>query len=282
MLSLTSALRMRITSILIFCGACALLLPTFRATSQQAGQGRRIVDDKYSYSDCPVKIIGIETSKHQITMKEVFLDDDDWMKGLRIRVKNESDKIITHVGIGIHFDRPPNQSEQAGAFWELWYGVSPFHYKPQEDIPPPIVRVIQPGETELIPFSEREYDALKAFLAELKFPSSVEKIHVSVYTIGFADGTAWSGQLYRRDPKSETGWRPADKPQGSVRNRTAFSFPFLLAPYKVDSELRLESIAWNKSGARPLNPRPQQGSQCGKALVAIYQCPKPTLKLQLR
>jgi hypothetical protein len=43
-----------------------------------------------------------------------------------------------------------------------------------------------------------------------------------VDTIGFADGTAWSGEFYERDPKAKRGWKSLEKPKSSARNRAAF------------------------------------------------------------
>ena len=172
------------------------------AAEPQADQRPRVVDDKYSYSDCPVKIVGVETSKRKVVLGESFSDDDEWMKGLKVRVENTSGKDLTHVGIRITFDPPVDQKDQTRASWDVWYGVSPFYYKAEEPIPPPQVREIQPGEIESVVLSDTQYDALRTFLKDIKFPSSIERIHISVYTIGFADGTAWGGQLYRRDPRS--------------------------------------------------------------------------------
>ena len=191
------------------------LLPQFVATSQDANRRERVIDDKHSYLDCPIKVIGVETSKTTVTLGKSFLGDDDWMKGLTVRIKNTSDKVVTHVGIAVHFDRPGDQAGQPGAVWDLSYGVNPFHFKPEEPIPPPTVRLIQLGETTSIALSDTEYDAMRVFLADVGFPPSIERIHISVSTIGFVDGTAWGGTLYRRDPDTRHGWRAVDKPKGS-------------------------------------------------------------------
>jgi hypothetical protein len=214
MLSLRSVLQERKTSMFVVCSACVLLLMQFRVGSYQSGQRERVIDDvTYSYRECPVKIVGVETGKRQVPLRKPFLDDDDWMKGLTIRIENKSDRVITHVTIAIFFDRPAEQAdqpEQPGALWEISHGVSPFDFKSNESMPPPIVRAVQPGETEPIALSGSQYEAMMSFLRDIKF-SPIERIHVSVYTIGFADGTGWRGQLERRDPKSPYGWSPVDR-----------------------------------------------------------------------
>jgi hypothetical protein len=189
------------------------------ASGQQFNPRERVIDDKYSYESCPIKIVGVETSKHKVTLGKSFSDDDDWLNGLAVRVENTSGKVVTHVGIKLVIERPADERDQPRASWDLWYGVSPFSVKLGEPIPPSQVRPIQPGETETIVLSDTEYDSLRSFLKDVKFPASIEMIHISVYTIGFADGTAWGGQLYRRDPGARGGWTPADEPRGRARKR---------------------------------------------------------------
>jgi hypothetical protein len=219
----------------------ALLRPHSAKSGQQTDQRERLIDTKGSYPDCPIKIVGLETGKRKISLGKPFPDDDDWIKGLRIRVKNFSDKSLTHVGIRIDFERPASQANLAGAVWDLWYGLNPFSIRPDEDIPPPLVRLIEPHETELIELSETEYEAMRVFLTEVSFPASIERIHVSIYTIGFTDGTAWAGQLYRRDRGSKHGWTPADKPKGSARKRAAFSSNITLVSYETRSAFASKS-----------------------------------------
>jgi hypothetical protein len=228
-----------------------LLLPQFKVSSQEGPQRERLIDTNGSYADCPIKIVGVETGRRKVILGKSFLDDDDWMKGLTVRVANSSGKTLTHIGIKITFDRRSDEAEQRGASWDLWYGVSPFHFKPDEGVPPPLVPLIQPGEIQTLNLSDSEYGFLRAFLWDFKFPASIEKIHLTVYTIGFSDGTAWGGQLYRRDRGSKQGWKPAEKPKGSARNRAVFSSPFMLASYEKDAPIKWKtgsSVGWLKSG----------------------------------
>ena len=199
----TVFLGLLVTGFMLF----VFLLSQFAVASQQANRRKRVIDDKHSYPHCPIKIMEVETetTKTKVALGEPFLSDDDWIKDLTVRIKNTSNKVVTHVGIKIHFDRPANQAGQPVAVWDLWYGVSPFYFKPEEPIPPPMVQLIQPGETQSITLSEVEYVAMTSFLRDISFPASIERIHISVSTIAFADGTAWRGRMYRRDPGGPGG-----------------------------------------------------------------------------
>ncbi len=115
---------------------------------------------------------------------------------------------------------------------------------------------------------------MRAFLTDVGFPP-IERIHISVSTIGFVDGTAWGGTLYRRDPGTRHGWRAVDKPKGSARNRTAFSYKVVPTSYDVDSRFQSEGLLgmMTTSKSSLLQPAPPQEGQCGSALAATYDCP---------
>jgi hypothetical protein len=205
----------------------ALLLPQFVASGQQGNQHDRLIDTEGSWPECPIKIVSVGTSRRKVVMGKPFQDDDDWMKGLTVRVLNSSGRPLTHIEVHIIFDRAPEQAGQPRADWDLSYGANPFEFKPDEEIPPPLEPLIQPGATQTLELSDSEYGFMRAFLWDFKFPASIEKIHVVVYTIGFADGTAWGGEMYKRDRGSKGGWKSIEKPKGSAGNRVGLSSPFM-------------------------------------------------------
>lgn len=254
-----------------------LLLPWFIASGQQGNQRERLIDTQGSWPECPIKIASVGTAKRKVVLGKPFQDDDDWMKGLTVRVLNSSGKALTHIEVMITFDRPADQAAQPRADWDLSYGANPFHFKLDENIPPPLDPLIQPGAIQTLELSDSEYGFMRAFLWDLKFPASIEKIHVVVYTIGFADGTAWGGQMYKRDRGSKGGWKSIEKPKSSGRNR-AVSSRFMLASYQ-----QAAAVGWktaNSAGVIKRLPRLQVSvlpdptpTPCGSALIATGDCP---------
>jgi hypothetical protein len=205
--------------------------------SEVASQGQeRLVADK-SRSDAPVKITLIKTKKRRLENNKKFLDDEDWLQGLTLRVVNRSDKTITYVGIQLIFRRTEDQESGLDAVWPLNYGFDPFRLNPGDIIPSPQVAAILAGSEAEIALSEIEYNEVKEFLAEAGFPPSRKRIELDIIKIGFSDGTAWNnGHMFRRDPSSMgsplKGWTPLDdpgngkrqpqQPKGSAQSRTAF------------------------------------------------------------
>jgi hypothetical protein len=126
------------------------------------------------------------------------------------------------------FSRPENQAQEPAAVWHLEYGFSPLWFKPEEAIPSPQVKTILPGDTMEITLSDKNFENLKLYLKNTRYPIRIKKIELRVIGIGFSDGTVWNGRMFRRDPKAPGGWSPiepeGEKPHGSARNRTAELF----------------------------------------------------------
>ena len=197
----------------------ALIATTYRTNAQLKSaksfgaerRGRLI--ENHSYSDSPVKIIDVRIGKKKVTFKESFDDDDDWLKGLTIAVENQSKVAVNHVGIDFLLERPREQMGEVPAFWNLTYGSNPFWLKPQE--PPMSIQPIQPGETKEIRLQDEAYKEMRLFLRKVGYSASGETVKVMISTIGFINGTAWRGLLYRRDPAASDGWTGEEKPQAS-------------------------------------------------------------------
>lgn len=205
--------------------AAAFLVGDSFLPSRAAGQKekRKRVIEETPYPNARVQIISVSNRRYHIKFKESFSDDDDWIKGLEVEVINKSGKTVTHVGINLLFERPPDQTGEPPILWPLNYGFDPFFLEPNEPIPTSKVRAIRPGEKVTILLSDLAYEDLKAFLRDARF-DGIDKIKMFVTTIGFDDGTARGGSFYIRDPDSPGGWRPKERAPGSTKKSAAFPF----------------------------------------------------------
>jgi len=226
----------------LFLATTVLLVGAFRASAQRKSDGsaesleqeqsnQRVVHKKSDFSP-PVDITLAKTKRGPIKFKESFLDGDDWLRGLTVSVANASGKTVTFIGVEIFFKRPGEHSGEPGALWHLEYGDDPFRYQSETDMPALRVKPVPPGGTVEIQLSDNDFDQMKIFLKEAKYPTSVNFIELRITDIGFSDGTAWNaGRMNRRDPKSPWGWSPikpsgqaqpkVEQLKGSAQNRTA-------------------------------------------------------------
>ena len=183
-----------------------LLLVLISAGSDQAlaqVNERAIItkDDRRS----PVKIMNVSTKGRKIELNTPFVDDDDWLKGLTVDVRNDSDKILTFLQLELFFPRLEPDAKKPGASFPLDFGDSPFRYDSAAAMPPLSVKPVSPREHLEITLTDDRLSAMYALLIDTGF-FVTSKVQIRVNLIGFSDGTAWSGQMVQRQPRG--GWRP--------------------------------------------------------------------------
>ena len=54
-----------------------------------------------SWPNEPVKIKLVTSKKGAIKLGETFSDDDDWFRGLTLKIENKSDKAITYIALSV-------------------------------------------------------------------------------------------------------------------------------------------------------------------------------------
>jgi hypothetical protein len=215
-------LRPKILIILSILVLSVTLLSSYKSRAQRVEsvpyQERERTIMKKSDFNPPAWIRAVKTKGRSVPLNKKFLDDDDWLKGFVVVVRNASNKPITHIGIEMLF-RPQGGMKQLPAGWFLEYGPNPFHYTARNAIPTSTVPIVSPGRAVELKLENSELDDLKTFLGKAGFPDRIHVVEIRVNTIGFADGSAWSGKMLRRDSSNPTGWTEIDTPTGSLRRR---------------------------------------------------------------
>ena len=98
------------------------------------------------------------------------------------------------------------QPKVVPAVWFLDYGPNSFYFKTGDAIPTSTVPSVPPGDEVELKLSDAEFEELMSFLREAGFPDKIHVVEIRVNTIGFADGTAWSGRMLKRDSSRPSGW----------------------------------------------------------------------------
>jgi hypothetical protein len=138
------------------------LLTSFKDKAQeQSGpynEQERVILRKTDFNP-PVSIKAVKAKGRRVPVEGRFIDDDDWLRGFTVSVRNESNKQIAHIGIEMLF-RPVGNPQQTPAGWFLEYGPNPFHYKSNEAMPlSGVSTVMQTDEIEL-QLTESQYEDL--------------------------------------------------------------------------------------------------------------------------
>jgi hypothetical protein len=194
---------------------CAFLLFLtfcfFASTRPSNSQNEDKLIKKEEWFKPPVKITLVKSKIGELATDKKISAGDDWLKGLTIRVRNDSDKPVNYVNIDLQFRHPEHQSWEFDLLAPHEYGRSPF--TPPEQEFPHAAEPIFPGQTRDIPLTDENYDALMRELDRLKYPA-IKEVILRVRAVGFSDGTAWdSGNIFRHDPNNPGKWIRDDGPQ---------------------------------------------------------------------
>lgn len=246
---------------------------SFRSFIEQAQE--RVIVKKSDWNP-PVKISQVKTKKGVVELDKPYSDDNDWLKGLTVRLDNHSGKDVTYLEVEVLFRRPNDTANEPPGVWHLEYGEDPFRYQTGEPVPDIKIKPIKDGDSFEVSLSDHDFDQVNTFLRNIKY-SVVNGIEVRVMVIGFGDGTAWTGRMMRRDPSSPFGWSPIEPPerersqtkppQGSARRGTAF-FSKMALRYSMD---RKESLKLFKAA------RTVTQTVCGTGFKTTPICGDPEI-----
>ena len=176
------------------------------APISSAYQEARIIK-KQKHPNEPARIIALKTKQgiievgEETVVKKILTNDDDWLKGLSLKVSNTSDKSINFVSVRLTFVRQKDDaaSDEAPLMHSITYGRNPFHLK---DLSLANQNKIPSGGFLDVSLSDDTYEVIKRVLKKLGYPASIKQIDLLVEVVGFDDGTVWEmGNLLRRDPK---------------------------------------------------------------------------------
>lgn len=259
----------------------SLLLIALSPVLVAAQQTHERTIKKLKWRSEPVTIAKIKVKGRPVGVDQNFDEEDDWLKGITLSVKNTSDQAITYINVELFFPRPEDESaaNETPFAYPLLYGYVPILPEafPAPNAPPPI----KPGEVVELTLADKDYDQLKIYLRNSNYPTSIKQVRLTLRAVAFGDGTMWrSGSLFQRDPNDPSKWNPVRDLQGSasIRNAGASAlgvntFGILLRLSKADQQ---DGLYLRKAG---LTISPMQQSPCsslGQQQVGL--CPKAGCK----
>lgn len=159
----------------------------------------------------PVEITLTKSHIGVIKPGKRFSAGEDWFKGLTVRVRNNSDRPITHLSLRLRFPRPKGQEGELDFVEPLVYGESPIP-DAAGIVPANTARPVMPGESVELRLSDEDFYEVREQLTASKYLPSIKKIRLSVQIIGFDDGTVWvGGKRYVPDKDSPGKLIPLEK-----------------------------------------------------------------------
>lgn len=192
---------------------CASLLTTSvvlssRALSSVSTQVKeKVVEKDPPIFNEPIKLDSVKAVKKLTKFGESFEADKDWLKGAEIKLKNISGKEITFVEVDVNF--PDTMS--TGPEMSFRINLGRMHGM---NMPGKETLSLLPDADLNVVIDEKRYADLVRFVKSRHSIDEINKTHVRIGFVVFADGTAWgAGSFYKQDPNNSKRWLPVDSPQ---------------------------------------------------------------------
>jgi hypothetical protein len=180
--------------------AVNVVLPVMYVTGSSSSILRKLVpqakkvEKHKTVLKLPLEVTGSRVGQKSINLGEEFDSDSDWLKNLKVTVKNKSDKTITWASITFRF--PDTRASGPVKSVEVFIGQrsdqsthnSPLSLEPEQELEfSPNLRV----------------DAVKESMAKRGSLAELDHLDIEVQEVMFEDGTLYSGDnIWRRNPDS--------------------------------------------------------------------------------
>jgi hypothetical protein len=211
------------------------------------GQGKkedRIIT-KYTWRNEPLEVSSLKVKGKLTKLGLKLMEDDDWLRGFSVTVKNVSKKTIIFIELNLEFPSAANTDQERPSVDHLMYGNYPLPPGEEATTSHPDQPPLPPGEKANLTLTD--YDGLRDFLLQTKKQTSIKELGISINEVFFDDGTKWSGgQMFRRDSTDPNRWYPLG-PIDSLSNhkrdasftRVSFNHSF---PLRIRGSSRTRAI----------------------------------------
>ncbi|HYY56970.1 MAG TPA: hypothetical protein VE842_06520 [Pyrinomonadaceae bacterium] len=172
----------------------------------------------------PVEILDVQVKnlqgiKQSIKFGSKFVGNEDWLRGLTLKLKNNSGKSIVYMEVYVYIPVPGSPTLDYAVRMHINYGRMPLSPEDLTNDSAP-KRVLNDKEF-ILTLSDQDYQAYKGLVKEKHGSDSFDNAKVRIGMIVFDDGTAWdNGHLLNRDPDDPRNWKVADRPNPNAALRT--------------------------------------------------------------
>ena len=188
-----------------FFGA-ALYAPVARP--QQSGKTDRTLRKLPVERNEPVTITKIVVKDQSITTTGKFVGSDDWLSGLKITLKNSSDKPILLATIQLQFPRPYGD-EGILVVHDIFYGKPGLMWRPVDANAKSVI--LAPGQSIDVHLSATEFNLISRLLTSNGYKGSIEEVAIRIGSTIFADDTMWNAGIYMQRNQNDPGsWIPVE------------------------------------------------------------------------
>ena len=179
---------------------CVIYLSAWTGSQAQNNNKKRVTRP---LAKEPVEIT-IEHRGQLVRENEEFEGDADWLKNLKFKIKNRSDKVITYLVLDLTFPQTATAANSSTGLHQIRLGISPDLKSGGSQFR------LAPGDSKEISL-DTEYPDMKKLVESRIRVENISDLVVRLETAVFDDETKWfAGVLYRRNPNSSdpSKWIP--------------------------------------------------------------------------
>jgi hypothetical protein len=188
-------------NILRFLVLCVMVMCALSVTVYLQTQGKERVLKKPKSFNPPVEIVNFKSKIGEIKSDKKFItEDEDWLKGLTIKIRNNSKKPITFISYQL---RIPNSNKNLPSFvFFLTYGINPIFNKQGKFFYKRANSIVPHGNID-IEIGDENYHNIRKSLREKYNIASINQATIVCDLIEFEDETLWLGGKYYRLDESD-------------------------------------------------------------------------------
>jgi hypothetical protein len=165
-------------------------------SGQFGPQNKKRVEKHKTFLKLPLEVFEARIGDRPIALGEQFDGDVDWLKGLKVKIKNRSDKTITWASIFFTF--PETRSTGPVMLDQLFIGQR----SDMKTKNPPLD--LKPGE-EMEVSLESHFNSIKRLIESRSRLDLVNDVDIEVQEVMFDDGTLYSGDaIWKPNPDTSS------------------------------------------------------------------------------
>jgi len=191
---------------------------THLSTGKTVGQTQERILKKGPFPNEPLNVVSIKVRGKPVESDKKFVEEDDWLKGLTIKLKNVSNKPIIFIEISLRFPATEERPDgpEPSYVRTLRYGREP---SPDALTLPDQPKPVMPNDTVEINLTDEDHETINAALVQLGYQRS-KYVKMLLRTVIFDDDTMWrAGEILHRDPIEPGRWNVVRPYQVSVSRK---------------------------------------------------------------
>lgn len=179
---------------------------SLHTSSGKTGQNKERLLEKGTFRKEPMRVVGMKAKGKPVESGKKFVEEDDWINSLTIRLKNVSRKPIVFFEVSLTFpaDAQRPYGPVPGYVRDIKYGKEPLSggAGSLNQLPP-----VMPNDFVELTLSADDQEAIETALTQMDYPKGVY-VKMVLRTVIFADDTMWrAGETLTRDPKDPSSWK---------------------------------------------------------------------------